>query len=846
LNSATEIYISFTANTGPTNIWSDYFFKLVYGGFCCHLTVSNPNSEDQYLVFDFDNTSSTYESADGYLKFVASTTWANPLIDDPTFTTYSDRTDICLSFDFFRCPSSTPGSSGTSGTSGTSGRCGQENNPTYGPLYSSGYYRQYVGTGDTTSSSYPPQGVAVAGGGTLSSADGVGAMSGFGPNITTSYPLCTIGSPNNTSFYISRYDLEGFDLLDMIQTLAYGSILYVSCQDDFNNWIPDYYFYVQVLSPAVLIGPDEGNDVYGFIGIILDDPNYTSNPNTAGICNIWSKLGVRFCVSLVQLDYTPGGAAYKNLPTGDGYRSTISGFTTSPTPSTSGETYYNNSRVNEVTQIKLYKTDNLGVDFSDTFTGGTITSLKISYNNFEVERIVTGVTQSGDVYTFNLSKATSDGFKSLSSSTKNNLFITGQTALINFTVIQGYTGGSVTYDSSGTLLIQNQDSTKDIRITGFTEITGGTYTSGSTTLTLTNNLGENINITGFSSGTTISVSANTGLGLTNNTLFTTYNTLLDGSLAMTSTVGGLSSGTLVSALTGKTLVGLFDDILFPTVLPTYTIPTITRNGTSSNTYEVGTTTSISITAKGVKNDAGNFTQIQLLRNSSLYSTETSFTTNAESNISNFTYTNPNSPNSGFTTSAYTESLTVPAPTSSTQSSTTYQYRGQYSAGLPKYNNKGSLDTRPFAERSTSNPQSAESGTDFTSGTLTINGVYPFWYGKSVTQPTVQTIKDAISGGTATKSSITNSQDGTLTITFGASGEYIWFAHFSGYTTKISYYVSDFNKENFGPSNLINTFVTGSVTSPSGFWSDVNYKIYISTRQTTTTSFGAMQMRTTSA
>jgi hypothetical protein len=522
---------------------------------------------------------------------------------------------------------------------------------------------------------------------------------------------------------------------------------------------------------------------------------------------------------LVQLDYTPGGAAYKNLPTGDGYRSTISGFTTSPTPSTSGETYYNNSRVNEVTQIKLYKTDNLGVDFSDTFTGGTITSLKISYNNFEVERIVTGVTQSGDVYTFNLSKATSDGFKSLSSSTKNNLFITGQTALINFTVIQGYTGGSVTYDSSGTLLIQNQDSTKDIRITGFTEITGGTYTSGSTTLTLTNNLGENINITGFSSGTTISVSANTGLGLTNNTLFTTYNTLLDGSLAMTSTVGGLSSGTLVSALTGKTLVGLFDDILFPTALPTYTNPTISFN-VSTATVEVGSTFSQTITVTGTKNDAGNFSFLNISRNSSQISSTSSPTASAAGNIaSQFGYTDPNNPNSAFTHS-YVESYVI--PTGSTTSTTTYKASGNYASGLPKLNNKGVTDTRTAAVRSTSAPQL--SANTFETSTSTITGIFPYFWGKSATEPTVATVQTAISGGTSTK--VLASASGNLTIAYNASTEFLWFAHLATYGDKTQWYVAADNKGTMGSDSLFDTAVQATVNSPTSLWSGATFDIYL--------------------
>ena len=60
---------------------------------------------------------------------------------------------------------------------------------------------------------------------------------------------------------------------------------------------------------------------------------------------------------------------------------------------------------------------------------------------------------------------------------------------------------------------------------------------------------------------------------------------------MDADVGGIEAGTTVADLTGKTMVDLFNDLLFPTVLPTYTTPSITTSGISSQTLEVGTTES---------------------------------------------------------------------------------------------------------------------------------------------------------------------------------------------------------------------------------------------------------------
>ena len=333
-----------------------------------------------------------------------------------------------------------------------------------------------------------------------------------------------------------------------------------------------------------------------------------------------------------------------------------------------------------------------------------------------------------------------------------------------------------------------------------------------------------------------------GTTVTPYTADTIYNTSLTGSLEMNEDVGGITAGTTVSDLTGKTMVDLFNDLLFPTVLPTYTVPTITTNGISSQTVEVGTSQSINFTGVGTKNDAGEFTSIRLRKNSSDVVTDNSPTEGSATDIPNqFGFTNNNNPNHTYTSSAFTETLTVPAPTgSNTSSSTTYDAEGDCNAGVVKKDNKGNDDTRGFGTN-TNTPQAARTNLDASNRTIT--GVYPYWYGTSSTQPTVSSILDAISGGTANKSSITNNQDGTLTITFNASSEFLWFAHFEEYNTKQSYFVSDLNKGNFGSSGLFNTFTTGNADSPDGYWTNVGYKIYIGNYQTETTSFGSMQLRT---
>ncbi len=392
--------------------------------------------------------------------------------------------------------------------------------------------------------------------------------------------------------------------------------------------------------------------------------------------------------------------------------------------------------------------------------------------------------------------------------------------------------------------MESEDLLDNINIDGFKTITGGTYFSGTSILELTNNLNENIEISGITSGGgDISVSANTGLGINDpNTLFTIYNSGLSSDLEMDTNVGGIDAGTTVADLTGKTMVQLFNDLLFPTVLPTYTIPTITTTGVNSQTLEVGTDSSISFTGVGVKNDGGLFTSIRLRKNFSDVVTDNSPTEGSASDIPNqFGFTNDNNPNHTYTSTSFSETLTVPAPGGgSTSSTTSYDAEGDCNIGLVKKDNKGVNDTRSFGTNSNT-PQQARTNLDASNRTIT--GVYPYWYGTSSTQPTVSSIQTAISNGSANKSSITNNQNGTLTITFNASSEFLWFAHFDEYNTKQSYFVSDLNKGNFGGTGLFNTFTTGSVTSPDTYWSGVGYKIYIGNYQTETSSFGSMELRT---
>ena len=147
-------------------------------------------------------------------------------------------------------------------------------------------------------------------------------------------------------------------------------------------------------------------------------------------------------------------------------------------------------------------------------------------------------------------------------------------------------------------------------------------------------------------GSNISVSANTGLGIDGGVLYTTYNTLLDPTISMANAVGGLSGGTTVAQLSGKTFVSLFDELLFPTEPPTYTIPTISIGGVSNSTVEVGSNLTSNITVSAVKNDAGIYNQLRIFRDGTPILTDTTLSASSATDIPpQFGYPDLNNPNS---------------------------------------------------------------------------------------------------------------------------------------------------------------------------------------------------------
>lgn len=177
-----------------------------------------------------------------------------------------------------------------------------------------------------------------------------------------------------------------------------------------------------------------------------------------------------------------------------------------------------------------------------------------------------------------------------------------------------------------------------------------------------------------------------------------YQSSMDDSLATVEAHGGIPKGTTVAELKKKTLSGLFDDILFPTVQPTYTAPTASLSLKSTSTtptiQEVGTKGASVPTAssfntgfnKGAISIAGTKKQDRS-------GDQTSAVLYYGGNVSNTTL-----------------------PTSIAEGATQYRYRVNYAEGPVPLDSKGGNAT---------NGSKLPAGY-VESGIVTINGVYPYY------------------------------------------------------------------------------------------------------------------------
>ena len=177
--------------------------------------------------------------------------------------------------------------------------------------------------------------------------------------------------------------------------------------------------------------------------------------------------------------------------------------------------------------------------------------------------------------------------------------------------------------------------------------------------------------------------------------------IVDTDLEMPSAVGGISKGTTVGDLNGKSYNQMFDDLLFPTVNPTFTNPSATIKFTDyAATQEVGATGPTNA------NFVTNFDKGQIILNGVKQADRAGNLISGNS----FIYVN-NDPE--------TQAL----PGTVAEGNTTFKYRAAYEAGPQPKDNKGNNFGSPLS-----------AGT-VDSSAITLNGTYP-WYASTVTAGTL--------------------------------------------------------------------------------------------------------------
>jgi hypothetical protein len=119
--------------------------------------------------------------------------------------------------------------------------------------------------------------------------------------------------------------------------------------------------------------------------------------------------------------------------------------------------------------------------------------------------------------------------------------------------------------------------------------------------------------------------------------------------------------------------------------------------------------------------------------------------------------------------------------------------------------------------------------------LTINRIYPYFWGKLSDMNVISDFNALISTGNKFVASSTS----TISITFNASNERLWFAIPFSSTPKTRWFVDNINQGDIGGvTNLFASPVLQSINTP--LWNDVNYNIYFSNFLTNTN--GVMQLR----
>jgi hypothetical protein len=241
----------------------------------------------------------------------------------------------------------------------------------------------------------------------------------------------------------------------------------------------------------------------------------------------------------------------------------------------------------------------------------------------------------------------------------------------------------------------------------------------------------------------------------------------------------------------QTISQALDEVLFPTIPPTFNQPTLTLSTTWPSFVERGTQTIGNMTPTWTQNQAGaalNYNQI---------------TNGAEAaSIQGSPQVVPN---------VFTSPVT---------STITFAIRVNYLAGSPIPNNKGVLVPNPIGAGS------------IVSNAVSVTGIYPYFYLKSPVPFTRQQFVNAIANDTANAihasavlTKVVSPANGTLTIPYNLNAQFFGVAHANGtggYNNKLSFYTSESDQ---GP--IAAAFTVGDQTTAVNFrWSGQSFRYYI--------------------
>ena len=200
-----------------------------------------------------------------------------------------------------------------------------------------------------------------------------------------------------------------------------------------------------------------------------------------------------------------------------------------------------------------------------------------------------------------------------------------------------------------------------------------------------------------------------------------YDTTLDPSLAMPTTVGGIPAGTLVNDLKGDTLIKMWDDLLFPTANPVLTPPSGSFSmGPTTTLYEVGSNAILTFTTTLVRGSINpQYTADSPFRSGLPNNFIFSGTGLVDASSSSIPYIHP--------------AIDV----SIIQGNQSWSAQIGYNGGVQPYDNKGNAYDSSLA-----------AGTLSASPTRTIEGVYPIFATTSnITTLTKQTLISMSTGTT---------------------------------------------------------------------------------------------------